>query len=313
MILIFSSNSDHSTNKVIEWIDKFDYKVVRINEDSELIIEYHDITSDEIIFTLNKKRFSSKEFSGYWYRRGGIKINSIELSDKFLKNKINKLFKIDQHTLHNYFFYFLEKKIHNKVGSFFYSDPNKLFQLSTAYSVGIKIPNTIVTSNIKYLDKNKRYITKSFNTVFEKLKNDDLLINYTNEINVKYNYFFTSLIQESIQKKYELRVFYLNEKCYSMAIFSQTNLQTSVDFRRYDKIKPNRNIPIEIPIYLKKKIIKFMNKMKLNCGSLDFIYDNNSKYVFLEVNPIGQFGMVSYPCNYNLEKKIAMVLCYGKC
>jgi hypothetical protein len=32
------------------------------------------------------------------------------------------------------------------------------------------------------------------------------------------------------------------------------------------------------------------------------------EYVFLEVNPIGQFGMVSAPCNYNLEKKIAQYL-----
>jgi hypothetical protein len=29
------------------------------------------------------------------------------------------------------------------------------------------------------------------------------------------------------------------------------------------------------------------------------------KYVFLEVNPIGQFNQVSIPCNYFLEKKIA--------
>ena len=30
--------------------------------------------------------------------------------------------------------------------------------------------------------------------------------------------------------------------------------------------------------------------------------------VFLEVNPVGQFGMVSLPCNYQLEKRIAQYL-----
>ena len=29
------------------------------------------------------------------------------------------------------------------------------------------------------------------------------------------------------------------------------------------------------------------------------------QYVFLEVNPEVQVGMVSYPCNYYLEKKLA--------
>jgi D-alanine-D-alanine ligase-like ATP-grasp enzyme len=51
-----------------------------------------------------------------------------------------------------------------------------------------------------------------------------------------------------------------------------------------------------------------MNKLDLNCGSIDMIVTPKNEYVFLEVNPVGQFGMVSYPCNYNLEKKIAEYL-----
>jgi D-alanine-D-alanine ligase-like ATP-grasp enzyme len=51
-----------------------------------------------------------------------------------------------------------------------------------------------------------------------------------------------------------------------------------------------------------------MKDLSLKTGSVDFILDQNDKYYFLEVNPIGQFGMVSYPCNYNLEKKVAYFL-----
>ena len=32
---------------------------------------------------------------------------------------------------------------------------------------------------------------------------------------------------------------------------------------------------------------------------------SNDDFIFLEVNPVGQFGMTSSPCNYSLEKKIA--------
>jgi len=31
----------------------------------------------------------------------------------------------------------------------------------------------------------------------------------------------------------------------------------------------------------------------------------NGDFIFLEINPVGQFGMTSIPCNYFLEKKIA--------
>lgn len=30
-----------------------------------------------------------------------------------------------------------------------------------------------------------------------------------------------------------------------------------------------------------------------------------NNFYFLEINPVGQFGMVSGPCNYKIEKLIA--------
>jgi glutathione synthase/RimK-type ligase-like ATP-grasp enzyme len=51
-----------------------------------------------------------------------------------------------------------------------------------------------------------------------------------------------------------------------------------------------------------------MDKLNLLTGSLDILKDKNGKYYFLEVNPIGQFGMVSKPCNYYIEEQIAEFL-----
>jgi hypothetical protein len=52
-----------------------------------------------------------------------------------------------------------------------------------------------------------------------------------------------------------------------------------------------------------------MESINLNTGSLDFIKSSkDSNYYFLEVNPSGQFGMTSNPCNYNLHEKIANYL-----
>lgn len=51
-----------------------------------------------------------------------------------------------------------------------------------------------------------------------------------------------------------------------------------------------------------------MNSLNLNTGSIDLIVDTQDNYYFLEINPVGQFGMVSQPCNYYLEKKVAEYL-----
>ena len=54
--------------------------------------------------------------------------------------------------------------------------------------------------------------------------------------------------------------------------------------------------------------IELMKSLNLDNGSIDFVKTNDGKWVYLEINPVGQFGMVSEPCNYNLEREIAQEL-----
>jgi D-alanine-D-alanine ligase-like ATP-grasp enzyme len=93
-----------------------------------------------------------------------------------------------------------------------------------------------------------------------------------------------------------------------MAIFSQANEKTRIDFRHYDREKPNRTVPYILPEAIEDKLLQFMNELKLASGSIDMLVDQQYNYYFLEVNPIGQFSQVSLPCNYYLEKKIAEYL-----
>lgn len=142
---------------------------------------------------------------------------------------------------------------------------------------------------------------------------NDFYCNYTETVSDEFidtlnDDFFPSLIQQQLDKAYELRIFYLHGNYYSMAIFSQSDQQTCVDFRKYNDKKPNRTVPFCLPSCIEEKIKCFMMTMNLNSGSIDMIVTKKNDYVFLEVNPVGQFGMVSGPCNYRLEKEIATYL-----
>jgi len=53
-----------------------------------------------------------------------------------------------------------------------------------------------------------------------------------------------------------------------------------------------------------------MLEVGLNCASIDLIKSTNGKYYFLEINPVGQFGMVDFPCNYGLHKIVAEELIF---
>ena len=119
---------------------------------------------------------------------------------------------------------------------------------------------------------------------------------------------FPSLFQRKIAKEYEIRSFFIDGQFYSMAIFSQKNAQTKVDFREYDHEVPNQTSTYQLPGSVQEKLTRLMEALKLDTGSIDLIRTLDGEYVFLEVNPVGQFDNVSYFCNYNLEKIIAQAL-----
>lgn len=309
MILILSNTYDTSTTLVIEWIESIGYDWIRVNEEDKYNIEF---LFNDIKFT-NKvgDSFFLSDIKAFWYRRGFFKIKNITLSEfsefeRLQREEVNKIME---------FIFYKLSTLDVSINSALNFDVNKLIVLEEAQKVGLQVPKEFIVSNesgfrdILKMYPNKKFITKTISGDSIYNFNDFLLFNYSKTINnVDSKEFFPSLIQEYIEKRYELRIFYLDEKFYSMAIFSQNDEQTKIDFRRYNKTKPNRTVPFLLPQHIEKKLISLLKKIDLNCGSIDMIVNKNLEFIFLEVNPVGQFGMVSYPCNYNLEYEIAKKL-----
>ena len=206
---------------------------------------------------------------------------------------------------------YIEKKTINKHNDIFI---NKLEILKLATDIGLKTPDTLVTDNkndlLIFKKKYKSIITKNFSQGIFISSNDKILGNSTKIVDQKMmsiipSEFHYMLFQEMLEKIIELRVFFLDGKFYASAIFSQNNEKTKIDFRNYDFEKPNRTPPFILPQNIQNKLLKLMNKINLNSGSIDILITKNKEYVFLEVNPIGQFSQLSIPCNYYLDRKIA--------
>ena len=69
-----------------------------------------------------------------------------------------------------------------------------------------------------------------------------------------------------------------------------------------------RNVTFQLPLEVEQKIEQFMQLAKLNTGSIDVILTPDNQFVFLEVNPAGQFDWLSKSCNYYVEEAIAKEL-----
>lgn len=313
MILILSTPTDYDTNCVIDWLSYQKKSFFRLNDEDLMqgIVTFHydpNDSSNSYIEQSSKKIFL-KDVKVVWFRKFG-----------FLKDYENKLGLNNDLLSYLYAeFRTLSTIILSLLGSKKWlferqSIPSKLEILTKAKIAGLNIPNTLITTKKQELaaffeNNNKSIITKSIGEAkYIEYKKKGFMF-HTHAINCVDDFnenFSPSLFQEYIDKEIEIRVFYLDGKCYSMAIFSQNNPQTKIDFRVYDKAKPNRFVPFQLPQIIEDKIHILMKSISLNTGSLDIIKASGGNgYFFLEVNPAGQFGMVSFPCNYNLHKKIA--------
>jgi ATP-GRASP peptide maturase of grasp-with-spasm system len=320
-VLILTNANDYSSSAVIKWLIYLNKSFTRINNGDTLQIKNLKINDHNICFYLNGKYHELKNYSSYWYRRGNFNIQGMppySSDDIFLQEKINRHLNRERKAIKNFIHALLDKK--RNINSELKAEVNKLEVLQIAKDIGLVIPETHVISQKKTLNallNTNKIITKSIQENPSFQYNDgtgnELFYSMTESINKTHlklvgNEFALSKFQTKIDKALELRVFFLNHTFHAMAIFSQNNPKTSVDFRNYDQHKPNRNTPFLLPKNIEIKLNLLCKKLNLNSGSIDMVIDKKGNYVFLEINPVGQFGMVSSPCNYYLEKKIAKYL-----
>ena len=313
MILVIGESNDITTNNVVEWLNhyKIDYK--RVNFSDFTSLNYLRISNE--FCSIKVEGIDAANIRAVWHRRGGF---------NFLPSKIRNNYKLQQYLKkeERSLLKSLEDLLGDKldyIGSYHQEVENyKIDYLYIAQKLNIKIPETLITTSkselLSFFNSYDEIITKDIRYPIH-LKLDEFQVFSTGTfivskkmINLMNEEFTPVLVQEKIDKIYEIRVFFFKEKLFTMAILSQNDAKTTIDYRNYNKEKPNRNVPVLLPEKIKSKVKKFIINSKLSTGSIDLIVDKYNQYVFLEVNPQGQLDWVSQNCNYYIEKYIANYL-----
>lgn len=312
-IIIQSESTDGSTDDVIIWLNYFNQLNNLVTFLDEYAIEQFSMeySDDELLVNINGNVFSTSD--SYWYRRGEFRFI------KLLKSKYKEMNHYLSHSQLRSISSILDAPL-CKYQLNCYNDNfiEKLQMLNDARKVGLTIPPTIYTDSLDkvmdFIHKHTFIITKTtivpfgtitleqtynFSSGTIKLSMDDLKNMPT--------HFLPSIFQKYVEKKYEIRTFFLNGIFYSMAIFSQMDTTTQVDFRERT-VLPLRKAPYKLPAEYEEKLSKLMNKYSLKSCSIDTIVTPDHEFYFLEINPIGQFQWLSKNCNYQIEKKIAQYL-----
>ena len=327
MILILVEKNDKSAYRVKEWIDHFQKKSLIIEDDEEIKIKEIGINQEHSYFIIEyqHEEIHSDSITSVWIRRGFFKdgINSRDFTKEFVKildsnslSLIHEFLNQEIHIVHFYLYYVLKKK--RTLGRIAYPPLNKLIVLEEAVIVGLSIPKTKIVTNKKdllnfYLENNNKIITKPISDCIQFTAKNKLYSFYTNriiksEIALMNNDFLYSLVQNQIDKKFELRIFFFKKKYYSMAVFSQLDKNAKIDSRKFDNFSSTPSIPFNLPDKIQNKLIKLTSNLKIDTGSIDMVVNKHGDYIFLEINPDGMFDMVSVLCNYKIEQDIAKYL-----
>lgn len=197
---------------------------------------------------------------------------------------------------------------------------NKLYQLKTAQAVGMRIPKTLITNNPRQLKEFYRHmkgniVAKMLTPLTISMKGNTPFV-FTSRVgpedleNAEMLRYSPMAFQEFVDKDYELRVIYVDGRLFTGAIQTNVFSQETVDWRaaNHSEFKwQNFTMQGEFS----DKIQAFMKKVGLSFGALDVIVKPDGEFVFLEVNPTGEWGMLERDLNLPISEAIADALTHS--
>lgn len=320
-ILIINSKYDEPAERIIEWFIYLKNSFIRYCFEDEAIstinssINQNNYKFDFYSEISKNSKVSCTEIKNIYYRNGGfnfnwdVKNNSIH---PLLDDKVEEYYNDELTSFLNYLF---DNTVNNILGNYNERRQNKLINLFIAQKNGLDIPDTVVLTKkndlIKFKKKNIKIINKPIFEIFFKCTGGHQYKNYVEEVddttieNMQ-DSFFPQLFQEKIDKKYELRIFFLEKTLWVNAIF---NNNEEVDWRESgNKRAFVRQFPYKLSKQIELNLLKFIDYKKMNIGTIDMIVSKENKFYFLEVNPLGQYANLSRIGNYFIEKQIAEML-----
>jgi len=285
MLLVFSNPHDYDLDIVLDYLGTYPFQ--RINS----------VTSD-VLKDANIKEWEMAKF--IWLKsQYTIEIDST--SHDIVGTEM-------QYYLQHLF----SDKKNRFIGQNPYRDFTKTEILKEAKEFGLIVPDYIVTNSksclLEFYEKQKgQVICKSLYSQVKFTSENNIHRLYTYQIKEEDfekipNHFFPSFFQRFVDKKFDLRIFFLKEKFYTAAILAKNDTEYQMDFR---KSKKTRIVPYKLPAQIEKILKEMLRKLSIISGSIDFVKGKDGNYYFLEINPSGQFGFISKSCNFAIEKDFA--------
>lgn len=186
----------------------------------------------------------------------------------------------------------------------------KSWQLRVAGAVGLEIPRTLITNSPREAKEFiattgvDRTVYKAFSATIAHWRETRVL--RESELGLIDAVQYAPVIfQEYVPASVDLRVTLIGDEVFPAAIHSQ-DLEYTVDFRMHlDEVHME---PTTLPGPVVAALYRLMARMHLRYGAIDMRRTPDGRYVFLEINPAGQWLFVEEKTSQPMTDAMARLL-----
>jgi hypothetical protein len=174
----------------------------------------------------------------------------------------------------------------------------KVAQLKLAGELGFELPPTLITNRPEdvmefYRQHNGNIVSKLAGASSFRIF-DDTFCRYTEVLSKRDMGYVHSvrycpmIFQAYVPKRIELRITVVGQQVFAAEIHSQHTNHTRYDWRRYD-LDATPHCPHLLPRDVAQRCLRLVQELGLCYGAIDMVLTPDDRYVFLEINPSGQY------------------------
>lgn len=306
MILLVTSCEDLTTDYLIRRLDDRGLDYFRFNTE-EILSTYEvslSISKTNVDFSITDRRrefeLKCSDIRAAYFRRPGtptILDEHIEEEQRFFD--VREL----EETLRSIWRAIPHNRWLNHPENIWLAN-NKFKQLTIARDLGFTIPETLISSRphdvLRFAKTHGNLIVKAVKNGFFNSDNSSNIM-FTSclgatelEAIARSPRLVPSIVQPELKKESDLRVTVVGQAVFPVALLSQQRPETSTDWRTWDITEGLDLVHqrFDLPDPIRQLCLDLNRQLGLNFSCIDLVLTKSGDFVFLEINPNGQWAWI---------------------
>lgn len=318
MILVLSEASDPHAARVT---DLFRQRGVSFQQyahpsfpcESTLAIAVASGTQSESIVNVSGQTLSSQDISSIWYRRPEKPV----LKETGLSGAVESLAADECKAFLRDFWATFDCHWFPAKYADIQSAGLKGAQLVLAQRLGFELPPTLITNDPdRILEFFEAHSGRAISKAVSKLPSERFATvggRYTEPIthgdlsNIHAAQYCPTIFQAYVPKRVELRITVVGSTVFPAEIHSQLTHHTSFDWRHYD-FGRTPHLVHRLPEPIADKCRELTRRLRLEFAAIDMILTPDGRYVFVELNPNGQYLWIEEETGMPISESICDLL-----